>query len=202
VASPPAYRDSPAQAVSPADLPLFRFGLRHLFLLMAGVSAVLACLVSLQGITAVAFLLAALVVTFHVLGTALGSQLRRHANRADAASPAQAKRDGRGPLGSTPHAPQAISLPWYGRSGSSLAWLPRVVAASMFFGGCLGALILTATLGQRTSLAGLLVGAFSLAVVSGWFAFLAGSFIAIVRGGLRDAVADTNRDERPGSAAT
>jgi hypothetical protein len=181
----------------PPDLPLFRFGLRHLLFSVAGISTLLAAVVSLDGIPALAVLLAALVVAFHVLSTALGSRLRRHANRHKA-----------GETGGVDPAPPGAGAriapahrvefqpccPWYGRT-NSFAWLPRVVAIAVLLGGFLGAFYLIATIGHRTSLAGLVVGAISVAALSGWFAFLGGSFVAIVRGGLSEAVEEQDSQE-------
>jgi hypothetical protein len=74
-------------------------------------------------------------------------------------------------------------------------WIPRVTAAAVFFGGCLGAVFLSLTVGDRTSAAGLAVGAASLGAISGWFAFLGGHFYANVRRGLREAL-DAQRDDK------
>jgi hypothetical protein len=65
----------------------------------------------------------------------------------------------------------------------------------VFFGGCLGAVFLSLTVGDRTSAAGLAVGAVSLAAISGWFAFLGGNFYANVRRGLKDALDEQRQDE-------
>lgn len=198
-AGPPTDSDRPAGATIPSEFPRFHFGLRHLLFFVAAVSTVLAGLVSLHGIPALALLLAALVVAFHVLGTALGSQLRLHANRTQATNSdpiTSAASIAKAPDRSAPREPLLpIRSPFYGRSGGSFAWLPRLVATAVFFGGCLGAIFLTATIGQRTSLAGLVIGAFSIAVLSGWFAFLGGNFYAIVRGGLREAIAEQQQDD-------
>jgi len=181
----------------PPDLPLFRFGLRHLLLSVAGISTLLAALVSLDGIPALAVLLAALVVAFHVLSTALGSRLRRHANRHSAG---ETGGDDPAPPGAAARIAPAHRVelkpccPWYGRT-NSFAWLPRVVAIAVLLGGFLGAFYLIATIGHRTSLAGLVVGAISVAALSGWFAFLGGSFVAIVRGGLSEAVEEQDSQE-------
>lgn len=51
-----------------------------------------------------------------------------------------------------------------------------------------------ATTGHRTSPAGLVVGAMSVAALSGWFAFVAGNFYGIVRGGWSEATAGHDRD--------
>src|SRR5215210_2140836 len=63
-------------SVAPADMPLFRFGLRQLFLFVAALCALLAVLASLGALPALAVLLAATVVVMHVFATALGTKLR------------------------------------------------------------------------------------------------------------------------------
>jgi hypothetical protein len=181
--------------------PLFRFRLRHLFLFVAAVSFLLAGLVTFQGIPAIAFLLAALVVAFHVFGNALGSKLRLHADRA-ASSPQteQVPCNSRSGLCGNPPSPttrQVIPPPWYGRGDGAVPWIPRLTVAAVIFGGCLGAVFLTLTVGDRTSAAGLAVGAVSLAAISGWFAFLGGNFYANVRRGLREALEDERKDQAP-----
>src|SRR5215213_7518953 len=63
-------------SVAPADVPLFRFGLRHLFVFVAAICALLAVLASLGALPALAVLLAVTVVVMHVFATALGTKLR------------------------------------------------------------------------------------------------------------------------------
>jgi hypothetical protein len=165
---------------------LFRFRLRHLLVFFAAVSLLLAGLVTLHGVPAIAFLLAALVVTFHVFGTALGSRLRSHADREQA-----------GQFGSPrmPLASPSMSAPWYGREGDSVPWIPRLVVTAIIFGGCLGAGLLRLTVGHRSSAAGLALGSVSFAAISGWFAFLMGNFFATFRRGLREALDNERKDQ-------
>jgi membrane protein implicated in regulation of membrane protease activity len=188
-------RDTPSES-------LFRFRLRHLLLFVAAVSTLMAGLVTFRGIPAVGFLLAALVVAFHVFGTALGSRLRSNADRARArANSSQAETAGRG--GKCDHRSvtpetEIVQPPWYARGGVPLPWISRLTAIAVCLGGCLGAVLLTLTVGHRTSAAGLVLGAMSLATLSGWFAFLGGNFYANVRRGLREAL----DDQRHGEAVT
>jgi hypothetical protein len=69
-----------------------------------------------------------------------------------------------------------------------LVWLPKLIAAGAVVGGCGGALLLALAMGGRTSLAGVAVGSISFAVIGAWFGFVGGSFYAIFRHGLRDAI--------------
>ena len=178
---------------------LFRFRLRHMLLFVAAVSLLLAGLVTFQGIPAIAFLLAALVVAFHVFGNALGSKLRLQADRAGSSPDTHRALSGSPcSTANNPLAPperQVNPPPWYGRGGDPIPWIPRLTTTAVFFGGCLGAVFLTLTVGDRTSAAGLAVGAVSLAAISGWFAFLGGSFYANVRRGLREALDEQRQDE-------
>jgi hypothetical protein len=80
-----------------------------------------------------------------------------------------------------------------------LGWLPTLIFLGVAVGGVGGGTFLAYAIGHRTSVAGLLVGAISLAILGGWIAFLAGSFSAIFRHGLREAVAEQKKDERRGS---
>lgn len=199
VTGTPTDSTGPISSAVLPELPLLRFRLRHLLLFVAAVSVLLAGIVSLHGIPALALLLAALVVTFHVLGTALGSELRLRAGRSGTYRIAPIVRSSVTTLAAD-HATRCREMtqtqsPWYGRSGASFKWLPRLVAAAVFIGACVGGLFLTAAIGNRTSIAGLVVGTMSLAALSGWLAFLAGSFYGIVRHGLREAVAEDERNQ-------
>ncbi len=57
-------------------------------------------------------------------------------------------------------------------------------------GGLLGIVALSVTIGDRTTVVGILVGAASMAVVGGWVAFVAASAWSIFHQGWRDAVAE------------
>jgi hypothetical protein len=183
-----------------AEPSLFRFRTRHLLLLIAAASLLLAGLVTLDGVPAIAFLLAALVIAFHVFGNALGSKLRLQADRAgfsiktDENENLRRTRDGA--CGSIPPEPtcHCMPQPWFGRIDDAVPWIPRLTAVAVFCGGCLGAVFLTLTVGGRTSAAGLAVGAVSFAAISGWLAFLGGNLYANVRRGLREALDDPRQD--------
>jgi hypothetical protein len=88
-----------------------------------------------------------------------------------------------------------MPAPWYGREGNSVPWIPRLIATAVFFGGCLGAGVLTLTVAHRTSPAGLVLGSVSFAAISGWFAFLMGNFYATFRRGLREALDNERKDQ-------
>ena len=170
-------------------LPELRFSLRHLFWFVTVVCVVMSALAASAetGFAAAAILLAVLVVALHVAGTAIGMRLRDHADRRQAW---EASRAGDG-------VPQPLPVvrrsPLYQR-GIEMPWLRVWIVSGAVIGGAIGAGILAAAIGHRTTMAGLAVGAISAAILGGWFAFVAGSFWAILRHGWRDAVEDANRD--------
>lgn len=190
----------PATPARPSQLPLFQFGLRHLFGFVAAVSVLLAGMVVAGGVTALVLLLATLVVAAHVTGTALGTRLRSHADRRREGDFGLRISDG-GLTASNPQFRAAPRSPWQGRGGTPLPWLTRIVAAGAVLGGVGGVVGLALTIGHRTSLTGLVVGAVSIAVLGGWLAFLSASFYAIFRHGWREAVAEQKKDEARGKNA-
>jgi Na+-transporting methylmalonyl-CoA/oxaloacetate decarboxylase gamma subunit len=189
--------DEPISTSKPAELPLFSFGLRQLFWFVAVASTLMTAIVSVQGLTAVALLLAALVVVVHVLSTAIGSRLRAHANRELTSGPHDdavdaARSAARSAVAAIQNSGRS---PWHGRGSTVLPWLPRLIVAGVFLGGIVGGIFLTATIGHRTSPASILVGSASSAVLGGWFAFLGGSFYGIFRHGVREALSEQRKDE-------
>jgi hypothetical protein len=190
--------------VPPPVLPLFRFGLRHLFWFVTVVSVLFAAAVAISpGVAPLLLWITALIVAAHITGTALGSRLRAHADQVrdwEGAHP-DARR-------SAPDAAErscdlaAATLPppspWHLHKSTALGWVPRLVVVGAVCGGCGGAAFLVLTIGHRTSPVGIAVGAVSLAVIGGWLAFVGGSFYAIFRHGLRDAMAHQRLDEARG----
>jgi hypothetical protein len=184
----------------PCDtLPLFRFGLRQVFLFFIGVSVLFAAVAASQGLTALVLMLAVVVVASHVFATALGNRLRARADHeqdfeaverpliGSIASPTE--RVARlAAIGSQPRSP------WHSRGATALPWLRRFVIAAIALGGIAGAAYLAVTIGYRTSPAGILVGGLSVAVLCGWFTFLCGSFCGVFRHGFREALSEQQRD--------
>jgi hypothetical protein len=196
-ATPDSAAKSPGDL---ADAPLFRFGLRQLFWFVAVISTLLAGMVTTGGLSAAVFLLTAVVVIAHVFATALGSRLRSQADRRQGWDPANSpaiireklSRDGAARVAGIRAAARS---PWHGRGSTDLPWLPKVVIVAVVLGGLIGAVIIALTTKRETSVAGIVVGAFSLAVLGGWAAFLGGSFYGIFRHGFRDAMAEQKKDE-------
>jgi hypothetical protein len=184
------------------DLPLFHFGLRQLFLFVGGICALFAILGAVQGLPALAVLLAVVVVCAHVFATALGSRLRARADEEQVFESAE-----RLPIGSIASTSERLARvavvrsqprsPWHARGTTALPWLRRLVLIAIAVGGVVGAGYLAVTIGYRTSPAGVVVGSLSVAILCGWFAFLCGSFYGVFRHGFRDAVAEQRNDTQP-----
>jgi hypothetical protein len=172
--------------------PAVRFSLRHLFWLVTAACIFLAIMASSQegSFAAIALLMTIAVVLLHLLSTAVGTRLRAQSDEQlapfrpfDVTGLTSAQLSQTALDGSESRSPLHIR-------GMSLRWLPMLIVAGALAGGCLGALLLELTIGSRTTMAGVAVGALSSAVLGGWFAFVGGSFSAIIRQGWRDALAD------------
>ena len=190
-------------AVQPPEpqLPILRFSLRHLFWFVTLSCVLTAMLVAAwdSGVTALAMLLATSVVVLHVSGTAIGFRLRAHADERQAWEASRGVVHLQWPTRQRTLETHVVSRsPLHGH-GIPLRRLPLWVAAGAVAGGLLGIVLLTATIGHRTSAVGVAVGAVSLAVLGAWFAFVAGSSWAIFRQGWHDAVSEHQRDQFGGS---
>jgi hypothetical protein len=183
---------------SSADAPLFRFRLRQLFLAFAALSAVFAAVALSHGMAGPAILLAIVVVFMHVFATSLGTKLRDQSDDQYAFEAANQM-----PTGAIASAQERSARllairsqarsPWHARGATALPWLRALVIFAFAAGAITGSSYLAATIGYRTSPAGIVVGGISVAVLFGWFAFLFGSFYGVFRHGFREA-ADQARD--------
>ena len=180
------------------QLPVLRFSLRSLLVCVTAICVLIAVLTSAAefGLASVALLLAVLVVVLHVSGTAIGTRLRAHADQRQAWEVAHegAATHAELPVTRVKVAGPLSRSPLHGR-GFPLRRMPLWIAAGAIVGGSLGMAILAATIGHRTSAAGVVVGALSTAVVGAWFAFLGASFWAIARAGWRDAVREHTEEK-------
>jgi hypothetical protein len=192
---------SSVNSIGNGDLPLFRFGLRQLFLFVAGISTLLAALASSHGLIGVIILLAVAVVVMHVFATALGTRLQSRTEqerlRQQAAQPKSheantyaSERSAK--LQAIRSAPRS---PWHGRGSTFLPWLPRLIVAAMIIGGISGGFLIGGTIGHRASFGGIIVGSASFAVLGGWISFLVGNFCGVFRHGFREAVAEQQKDQ-------
>jgi hypothetical protein len=186
----------PPASDSPAELPLFRFGLRQLFWFVTAIGALLAVLVSAGGLAALGLMLSMLLVAGHVGSTALGSRLRAHTDEvsgwekrcclpANGADLAAATR-------------QAAELPpcspLHGHRAPSRGLL-LLAAFGVLLGALVGGIVLAVIVGHHTSAAGIAVGAVSTAVIGGWVAFLGGNFYGIAKHIWDESVVEQRKDE-------
>jgi hypothetical protein len=179
-----------ARLANEPQLPILRFGLRQFFWWVTAACVLLAVLVVMpRGMSLIALLLAIGVVTLHVLSTAIGTRLRDHADERRIWESGQAP--------AAPASPRADGpirrSPLHGRE-QPLRRMRICLTIGAITGGTLGMVALSILLAERTTIAGILVGAASMAVLGAWIAFLAASAWSIFRQGWRDAV---NHDRRP-----
>jgi hypothetical protein len=169
-----------------------RFGLRQFFWWITAACVLLGVLVAIPwGMSLISLLLAICVVTLHVLSTAIGTRLRDHADERRAWESGQIQ------PAATQASPRVVApsrrSPLHGRE-QPLRRMRICLTTGAITGGTLGMVALSILLGERTTVAGILVGAASTAVLGAWIAFLAASAWTIFRQGWRDAV---NHDRRP-----
>jgi hypothetical protein len=179
------------------QLPVLRFGLKQLFWWVTGLCVLLGLLVAVPyGLPPLALLLAVAVVVLHVLSTAIGNRLGTHANdrRAWEANLGPEDRPPAAVPGPVSAEPQRRS-PLHGRD-QPLRRMRVCLTVGAVLGGLLGLVALSVTIGDRTTVVGILVGAASTAVVGGWVAFVAASAWSIFQQGWREAVAEHGRDRR------
>jgi hypothetical protein len=149
------------------------------------------------GLSPLALVLAVSVVVLHVLSTAIGTRLREHS--AERRAWYEARYETPPPVvpSSVPSLDMAVwRSPLQGHD-QPLRRMRLCLTAGAVLGGALGVVVLWFTVGERTTLAGILVGAASTAVVGAWIAFVAASAWSIFRQGWRDAVEERgDGDER------
>ena len=175
------------------QLPIFRFGLRQLFWFLTVVCLVLTSVVAAPrpGIAPLAVLLAVLVVVFHVVGTALGSRLRERSDEQIAWESAHKPATERPSAAKLPA--MSARSPWHER-GQPIRWRWGLIGTGAAIGGILGTVVFLRVDALAPSLSGVVFGAFSMAVVGGWMAFLGSNFWVMLRRGWRDAVAHERKD--------
>lgn len=190
-----ATRLTDAVRTAPAEPHLFRFGLRQLLLFVAGVCLLLAAMAAAGGAMALVLLLATAVLTFHIFSTALATQLRSHTDRTTEPYLLKSKWIETRPDRAEIRPPARVSRsPWHARASTPLPWLVRLVVAMSLFGGVLGAVVLTLTMDRQNTLAGIVLGSVSFAIVAAWVAFIGYSFCRVFRHGVKQAMADDQQD--------
>lgn len=174
-----------AANTTPIETPLLRFSLRNLLYLVAAISLLLTIWISVNGQLKIVLMVSVLVVVAHVMATYLGGALKRNAQRARMWREQTGIADPDESASRVPCLPAHRSnLPPVGALGQQsmrLRWLPLLVAAGAIAGGVIGWIGLEATVGPRVTLAGMLFGAASTALLGAWIAFLAIGFVTITR---------------------
>lgn len=189
--------NTPESPLNEPQLPNFRFRLKHMFWCLTGTCLLLAALViasRTDRMTPLAILLAVLVVILHVAGTAIGLRMKQHAERHReweesarfVANPDEIPRISVA-ASATASLRERPSSPFYVHD-RPLRRLRMIVVAGAVLGGCLGVAALSLFVGNRTTSAGIIVGAVSMAVVGAWVAFVGANSWTIFRQGWRDAV--------------
>jgi multisubunit Na+/H+ antiporter MnhC subunit len=156
-------------------------------LAVAALSSLFALLSLTHGLAAPALLVATIVVAMHVFATALGTRLRDQSDENHAFPAFNSLAEASDRVASVR---QQARSPWHARGTTALPWLRALVLTAIGIGAIVGSAYLAATVGYRTSPAGVVVGGFSVAVLCGWTAFLFGSFYGVFRHGFREAAAD------------
>lgn len=190
---PAAARPAVPSISGEPQLPVLRFGLRQFFWWITAACVLLAVLAAIpRGMSLLALVLAVSVVSLHVLSTAIGTRLREHANQR------REWESGQNPglpsvdtSHSTAMVEPARRSPLHGHD-QPLRRMRICLTVGAVVGGLVGIAALSLLLGNRTTIAGIVVGAASTAVVGAWIAFVAASAWSIFRQGWRDAVRDAN----------
>ena len=152
-----------------------RFSLRALFLAVAGFCGLLALATAVDGVWMVVVVWALLMVAAHVGGNVSGRKRYGGVREMD---------EGPAFISATIiHAPSTHLREKVEIGRKLVAW----TAASAAVGCLLGLIYLVFGLNQTPPLLGLLIGAFSAAVIGGLLGFLAGSFVNVFRHAFRQA---------------
>ncbi|MEM9660166.1 MAG: hypothetical protein AAF961_17515, partial [Planctomycetota bacterium] len=163
---------------------LFRFGLRQMFFFIAGASFFCALMVNTEGVWPMVIATTSAMVAAHVFGTLIGTRLRDsaadvHDWKATASGCVDGPVRSRQSLDAIrPALPPPTALASRRSRPQRDRW---ALAAGAGVGFGLGIVVISLTIGDRSTWAGVLLGAVSCSVLGGWFALLATSFGAIAR---------------------
>ncbi len=170
---------------------LFRFGLRHLFVIVTLLSVLCAALVLTKGAVPLVIGVSALLIAAHVFGTLVGNRLRDTSADVRQWRASNPKLDDDHPRAESEMTeaaratlPPPTPLADHGRVSNWLLWF---VIGGAAVGMIVGGSVLWITIGGRIGWAGWIVGSLSCAVLGTWTAFLASSFSSIARHAWRHA---------------
>ncbi len=191
---PMAIVDEISRAAAPpthlgddASPPLFRFGLRRMFLFVSGLAALGGVMAMVRGGWAVGIGFGAAMAAAHVLATSIGTRLRDRTSRANLR---RAAKQG------AAHAPMrrltreelaALTATPLARHGHAPFRTLLSAAGGATAGGFFGAAAAPILAGPSTTGAELALGAASCAVMGAWMALLAAHFWSVMRRTWRDA---------------
>lgn len=181
---------------------LFRFGLRQLFLFVAGCSALLGLLVYTEGVWPWVIGSFTALVVAHVFSTVIGTRLRDHSPELQQWQTYRTDGGDRPAIGVGPRAISAGELPPatpLATSREVSRWRLVVVIAGMTIGMIAGGCIILQTTTGPLTWSEVAIGSAACGVLSGWFAYLAGSFGFTSRHALKHA---TSEDRRARAAAS
>lgn len=170
--------------------PLFRFGLRQMFLFVSGIAALGGCMAIVRGGWAVAIGFGAAMVVAHVLATSIGTRLRDRSSAVNSRTTRLAGNSGR-PLGWTR---RLTDEELAALTDSPLAQHERAPVRTLFAaaggalaGGLGGAALIPILAGSNTTGAEFALGAASCAVMGGWLGLMAAHSWSVMRRTWRDA---------------
>lgn len=188
----------PLPRAVPPDEPLLQFSLQWFLLFVAGVSVFLAVVVSIPGNAKIIVTVGVLITLLHVVATIVGGRLRARSRklvewRLAQGVPDPEESSSREPF-STRHEQHVPSESPLGSSNTRLSWIPLLVFIGAVAGAAIGGMGLSATVGHRITMPGLILGSLSTAALGAWIAFLVSGFVGISRHAWREAVAGQQRD--------
>jgi hypothetical protein len=178
--------------------PLFRFGLRQMFLFVSGIAALGGCMALVRGGWAVGIGFGAAMVAAHVLATSIGTRLR---DRSSAATSRTSRQTGNALRGLTRRLTEEELA---ALTDSPLARHERApfrtllsAAGGAIGGGFGGAALIPILAGSNTTGAEFALGAASCAVMGGWLGLMAAHSWWVMRRTWRDANGGEAERARP-----
>lgn len=173
--------DIPGGALGPPQ-----FGLRSLFLAIAGLSALFGVMVWAGAVWALVLSVAGVLIAGHILGNSVGTRLRDRSTEALASQTPTSERLASAEFGAKHHDMPPQSTLRYHFPLHRRNYL--VTGLCALAGAVLGAWALLDVYPRPISFLGMLVGSLSAAVICGWIGLLVTSFWTVTRRAWREAV--------------
>jgi hypothetical protein len=174
---------------------LFRFGLRHLFLLLSAAAILCAVMARVGGGWAIVIGSGAALVAAHVFGAFVGTRLRDTAQDVQQWKARPGSADPDDPV-ALPQPVRATDLPFVpplplAGHERIICWSRWPLIAGGIAGGTLGAVALGQLVDTEATWGGIALGSVSCSVMGGWVALIGANFWTISRRALRQAAQDT-----------